>query len=213
MTISQWIRCLNGPALFFLLLVPNAARAQTHELWFNMGVSFLSDKQLGSPSPDGAPDDVRLGDNYRFGFRFDFAPSGHWGHELQYGYTRTTLNDATDIFLPDSSSAGMAIHQWGYNVMYYVDSLDKEAKVRPFVTAGVHVSDFVLPGSAAYQGSSFRVGVNYGGGVKMRLSTLLNARFDFRQYDSGKPNWQGLLFHQTGLIHQTEISAGLGVCF
>ena len=211
--MSTFSKCLKIPLLFLPILVANAAWAQTHELWLNAGVSFLENKQLGSPNADGAPDDVGLANGYRFGFRFAFGPGGHFGHEIQYGYSRTGLNDGTAVFLADSGSAVMAIHQWGYNVLYYVDSAAKEAKIRPFVTAGVHLSDFVLPGSAVYQGGSFKPGVNYGGGVKIRLSTVFSARFDLRQYESGKPNWKGLLFHQNGLIHQTELSAGLGFSF
>ena len=206
MTTSRLCKCL-------LFLLAGTSWGQTHEAWFDMGVSFLTNNGLGSTVAGGSPSDVSLGDNYRFGFRFAFAPIGHFEHEMQYGYTRTNLTDAGGVILTDSPTAGMAIHQWGYNLLYYVDSRGKEERIRPFATLGAHLSDFVLPGSAAYQGGSFRVGVNYGGGVKLRLSSIWNARFDFREYDSGKPNWQHVLVQQHGLIHQTEISAGLGVCF
>jgi hypothetical protein len=85
--------------------------------------------------------------------------------------------------------------------------------MRPFVTAGVHFSDFVLPGVAAMQGSSVKAGFNYGAGLKLRISTLFSVRFDLREYETGKPNWNDLLYHQSGLLHQTEASAGFGFFF
>ena len=207
-------RCLKSARILLPMLLANAAWAQTHELWVNVGGSVLESKQIGSPAADGAPDDLSLANNgYRFGFRFDFGAAGHFGHEIQYGYSKTNLKDTTGVFLAETTSAKMAIHQWGYNLMYYFDAVGKEARIRPFVTAGFHVSDFVLPGNAAYQGGTFKPGVNYGGGVKMRLTTAFAARLEFRQYECGKPNWQGLLFLQKGLTHQTEVSAGLGFSF
>jgi hypothetical protein len=186
--------------------------AQSGELWFGGGASILSNRGIGSPSSDGKPSDVQLGDGFRIGFRFAFNSAGHLGHEIQYAYNRTNLMDNTGAILGDAGSAGTAIHQGGYNLLYYFPATKEGLKMRPFVTGGVHFSDFVLPGSAALQGSSVKAGFNGGAGVKVKISTLFALRFDVRQYETGKPKW-GVLTNQHGLLHQTEASASLGIYF
>jgi hypothetical protein len=107
--------------------------------------------------------------------------------------------DNTGAILGDAGSAGTAIHQGGYNLLYYFPATKEGLKMRPFVTGGVHFNDFVLPGSAALQGSSVKAGFNGGAGVKVKISTLFALRFDVRQYETGKPNW-GVLANQHGLL-------------
>jgi opacity protein-like surface antigen len=196
-----------------LMVVGNALRAQSSELWFSGGASVLTNHQLGSTSPDGKPADVLLFNGHRVGIRFGFNSSGHIGQEIQYAYNRTDLRDNTGLILTDEPRVGMAIHQGGYNLLYYFTAVKEGSKIRPFVTGGAHFSDFVLPGKATSQGSSVKAGFNYGIGVKVRLSTLFAFRLDVRQYETGKPNWSDLLVNQSGLLHQTEASAGLGIFF
>jgi hypothetical protein len=201
--------------LLSLLLIgfSGVLRAQSGELWFSGGASILANRNIGSPFPDGQPGDVRLADGFRVGLRFAFNSSGHIGHEIQYAYNRTNVMDVTGAVLGDTGSAGMAIHQGGYNLLYYFRAMSEDLKVRPFITGGVHVSDSVLPGSAALTRTSFKAGFNAGAGVKVRISTLFALRFDLRQYETGKPNWGGVLVNQGGLLHQTEASAGIGIYF
>jgi opacity protein-like surface antigen len=187
--------------------------AQSGELWFSGGASILFNRAIGSPSPDGAPDDVQLGHGFRVGLRFGYNSAGHFGHEIQYAYNRTDLIDNNGAVLGDPGSAGMAIHQGGYNLLYYFRPTKEGSKMRPFVTGGVHVSDSVLPGSAALSRTNFKAGFNVGVGVKVRISTLFALRFDLRQYETGKPNWGNVLTNQRGLLHQTEASAGFGIYF
>jgi hypothetical protein len=196
-----------------LLGFPCTLCAQSGGLWFSGGVSILSNHQLGSLSPDGKPADVLLFNGHRVGIRFGFNSAGHIGHEIQYAYNRTDLGDNTGLILADAPRVGMAIHQSGYNFLYYFTAIKEESNIRPFLTGGVHFSDFVLPGTATPQGSSVKAGFNYGVGVKVRISTLFGLRLDFRQYETGKPSWGGLLVNQSGLLHQTEASAGFGIYF
>jgi hypothetical protein len=189
-------------ALFFVAGT-NAAWAQSGEAFFSAGESILSNAGLGSASPTGSPNDYQLDDGFRFGFRFGFNSAGHLGHEFQYAYSRTHL------FFQGADLGGMAIHQGGYNFLYYANK--DGARIRPFATGGVHFSNFVPPGSSATSGGgSTKFGLNYGAGVKIILTSLFAIRFDIRRYETTKPF--DLLMND-GWLHQTEVSAGFGIHF
>ena len=71
--------------------------------------------------------------------------------------------------------------------------------------------NFVPPGASASSGQGdTKVGFNYGGGVKVRVTSLWALRFDVRRYDSPKPF---NLFLKEGWLHQAEISAGIGIYY
>jgi hypothetical protein len=187
--------------------------AQSSEVWLSGGASILANTNIGSPTAGGPSSDVHLDTGFRAGVRFDFNSTGHIGHEFQYQYNRTHLTDNAGMILPDPGSGGMAIHQFGYNILYYLHPQKEDFKVRPFATAGFHLDDFALPRAAQMPGGSVRPGGNVGVGFKARLSPLFGFRMDVREYITAKPNWNGLLFNQSGLLTQTEISAGFGVYF
>jgi hypothetical protein len=196
-----------------LLGSSSALWAQSGEFWLSGGASILANQDLGSPVVNGPSRDVQLGDGFRVGFRYAYNSAGHFGHEIQYMYNRTSFTDNTGMILPDMGSAGTAIHQAGYNLLYYFPAVKEGLKVRPFVTGGFHISDFVLPPGAYQQSSSIRPGGNLGGGVKVRISSLFGFRLDVREYITSKPNWNDRLFNQSGALFQSEISAGFGVYF
>ena len=144
----------------------------------------------------------------------------HFGHEVQYAYSRTsldtpaqpaiigTVNNVGSPATP-ASSQGMAIHQGGSNFLLY--ATNEGTRIRPFATGGVEFANYVPPGSsAASGGGSNKFGVNYGGGVKVRLTHLFGARLDVRQYTTPKPFNLPLA---SGWLRQTEVSAGFGVMF
>src|ERR1700674_4147742 len=103
------------PVLF--AISSGALWAQSGELWFSAGESILSNKNLGSAT-GGPPSDVQLDNGFRFGFRFGFNTGGRMGHEIQYAYSRTHFIDNTGAVLGAVGSAGMAIHEGGYNFLY-----------------------------------------------------------------------------------------------
>jgi opacity protein-like surface antigen len=182
------------------------ARAQSGEFWFDAGASLLSNRGLGTDqSFRGSNDDVQLNNGFRFGFRFCFNQGDYFGHEVQYAYSRTQLqfNDQ------GGTQYGMAIHQGGYNFLGY--GTKEGGRVRPFGTFGIQFSNFVPPGSSATSGGGDnKFGFNYGAGVKVKVSDRFGARFDVRQYVSGKPFGFPLA---DGLLRQTEVSAGFGFLF
>ena len=185
------------------LAFSGAAWAQTGELWFDAGQSLLSNSGIGTLQAfGGTKNDVQLTDGFRFGFRFGFNQGKRFGHEVQYAYNRTQLKQGT-------TEQGMAYHQGGYNFLYYITP--EGSRIRPFGTGGLHFSDYVPPGSSVGSGGgSNKVGLNYGGGVKVRVGSFFGIRFDVRQYVNGKPFGLPLA---DGLLRQTEISAGFGIGF
>ena len=87
-----------------------SAWAQTADFWFDAGTSLI-DSYLGADpaycvvatgltAPTGAQcqaagdngKDLQLGNGFRFGFRFGFNWKDHFGHEIQYAYSRTSLS-------------------------------------------------------------------------------------------------------------------------
>lgn len=186
-----------------LFVFAGAVSAQTAEVAISGGVSALSNKVLGSASGVAAGiDDISLGNGFRLAFRFTLNPNKFFGHEIGYAYNRTTLNYQSS----PSSNAGMAIHQGFYNFLVY--ATPEGSRIRPFAAGGVHFSNFVPPGASVSSGQGAnKMGFNYGGGVKLKLTNLFGIRVDLRQYQTGKPFSLG----GSGLLHQTEVSAGVSI--
>jgi hypothetical protein len=188
-----------------------SAWGQLFEVWFNGGQSLLSNKGLGTfdvdqngvALPGASKNDVQLEDGFRFSFRMTLNNESHFGHEVQYAYSRSKLRQ------PGVPDEGMAIHQGGYNFLLY--ATHEVARIRPFATGGVMFANYVPPGSSATSGGGDnKFGVNYGGGVKVRLTSLFGVRLDVRQYTTPKPFDLPL---KEGWLRQTEVSAGFGVIF
>jgi opacity protein-like surface antigen len=197
-------------AVVLVLACAGSAWGQTFEVWFNGGQSILSNRGLGTlnvdqngtPLPGASKNDFQLEDGFRFSFRMALNNDSHFGHEVQYAYSRTQLNSG-------GVKQGMAIHQGGYNFLLY--ATNEGTRIRPFATGGVGFANYVPPGSSATSGGGDnKFGVNYGGGVKMRVTSLFGVRLDVRQYTTPKPFDLPL---KEGWLRQTEISAGFGVMF
>lgn len=196
-------------AVMALLACAGAGSAwgQLFEVWFNGGQSLMSNNGLGSDLPasaGGLKDDFALEDGFRFSFRMALNNESHFGHEVQYAYSRTKLDE------PGSVPMGMAIHQGGYNFLLY--ATNEGTRIRPFATGGVMFANYVPPGASATQGGGDnKFGFNYGGGVKVKVASIFGLRFDVRQYTTPKPF--SLPYLRQGWLRQTEVSAGFGVMF
>lgn len=191
---------------FFALILPAESFGQSAEFWLGGGVSRLSNNGIGSfnslttTGTAGSPNDVQLDNGFRINFRMAINTGDRFGHEVGYAYNRTHL------LFSGVDQGGMAIHQGFYNFLVYATK--EGSRVRPFATGGVHFSNFVPPGSSAqYGGGNTKFGFNYGAGVKVRISSMFGLRFDFRQYQTGKPFG---LPYASGLLHQNEFSASFG---
>lgn len=189
-------RVIPAVALF---LFAGVLSAQMAEVAISGGASALSNKVLGTYSSTT----YSLDNGFRLAFRFTLNPQTFFGHEVGYAYNRTSLKygDSTS-----STSEGMAIHQGFYNFLVY--ATPEGSRVRPFAAAGGHFSNFVPPGASVTPGQGTnKMGFNYGGGIKLKVTDLFGFRVDFRQYQTGKPFDLG----GSGLLRQNEISAGISI--
>ena len=124
------------------------------------------------------------------------------GHETGYAYNRTQLVQNGE---GASSQTGMAIHQGFYNYLLYPTR--EGSRIRPFAAGGVHFANYVPPGASATSGGgSTKFGVNYGGGIKIRVSERFLLRFDARQFLNPKPFG---LINPGGWIRMNEYSTSL----
>lgn len=193
-------------ACLFALALAASAFAQMAEFSMSGGQSRLNKAEIGSLTTDASAksNDVELRNGFRLGFRLTLNNWRFFGHEVGYAYNRTQLRLNTSIPPQDY---GTAIHQGFYDFLVYGTPEGKV--VRPFLAGGGHFSNFQFPGQSVSQGGgSTKFGFNYGGGVKFKVSHMFLIRFDVRQYQNGKPFD---LPKQSGLIRQTEVSAGFGV--
>jgi opacity protein-like surface antigen len=194
-------------SMFTLLLLAGSALtafAQVGEISVSAGASRFRNNSLGSFTDlTGAVTTLKAESNFRLGFRFTINSWRFMGHELGYAYNHGSLNEGA------AGSVGMPVHQGMYNFLVY--ATPEGSPVRPFATGGVHFSTFYPPGASVFQGNGVtKFGFNYGGGVKFRLTSTFLGRIDLRDYTTGKPDFGT---NPQGLLHQLEISAGVGFAF
>jgi hypothetical protein len=187
------------------LLVSSPALAQVGEISVSGGVSRIGDR-IGTLS-EAASDFYEMSSGFRLAFRFTINPSRFLGHEFGYAYNRSKLQpeeggtDADEISIP--------IHQGFYNALIY--ATPEGSRIRPFATGGAHFSSFFPPGASVYYGNQeTKFGVNWGGGIKARVTDVWGIRLDLRQYLTPKPFD---LFNQDGWMKQWEISGGVAFMF
>lgn len=172
-------------------LASSACFGQVAEFSVAGGLNKLSSKTLGAG--------YSLDDGWRLAFRITLNNWKFFGHEFGYGYARTHLK------LNGADQGGMAIHHGLYHFLVYATPEGK--RIRPFASGGGHFANFVPPGASATQGGGQnKFGVNYGGGVKFRVTEKYGIRFDLRQYLTGKPDFRVLPV--SGSLKQTEATIG-----
>jgi opacity protein-like surface antigen len=145
--------------------------------------------------------EVKAANGLRIGVRLSFNRS-YLSHELNYAWQRSKLNLAT---------GGVSIHHFYYNAVVHATPAD--SAVRPFVTAGGGFSAFFNPGHSSLAGigaSENKLGYNYGGGVKFRLTDRFGLRLDVRDHVTGKP-FGSHVEHGGGRLHNVECSVGFAL--
>jgi hypothetical protein len=193
-----------------MCLITSAAPAvwgQYFEIWGDAGKSYMVSGSLGTPTVRiGAKEtDVQLTDGLRFGFRVAFNSDRPWGHEIFFGINNTHLKQNAP---PPTFEESMHFFQYGYNFLYYANH--EGSRFRPFATGGLELVNFVPPGGNPFYGGSLKFGVNYGGGLKIRVAGPWAIRFDFRQHVMSKPFD---LYLNEGWLRQNEVSGGIGFLF
>jgi len=175
--------------------------AQPGELSVTLGESIFKNESLGSVSTsDLTP--FKVGDGFRIGARFTFNTKKFLGHEIGYAYSRSKLEFS-------GSNSSMPTHQGFYDILLY--ATPEGTRIRPFAAGGGHFTTFVPPGASVSQGTgTTKFGVNYGGGIKVRVTPIYALRFDVRDYLTKKPFD---LFGASGPLHQIEASVGVGIYF
>jgi hypothetical protein len=206
---------LRLTTLSILLGCSLLAFGQTFEGSASVGESLQSNATLGQIASNvisggAGTSTYSLNNGFNIAFRLTLNSWKFFGQEIGYSYNRTHLNLAafnpTDASQGTESLGGFAIHQGFYDFLVYPLPT---SRIRPFAAVGIHISDYTPPGSTAgFDQGNLKFGINYGGGVKIKVKGPLGIRFDVHQFANGKPF---SLPGASGLIRQTEISAGVAV--
>lgn len=217
MCVFASMQKLSSLALLVSALV-GCAWGQTYEVTVGGGLARMSTAPLGSVSSDDPKDDdTSFKKNaHSYGLRLTYNPYAYYGHEVGYRLTRASLRTS----IPDADGNRttfedkVAIHQAFYNFLIYF--MPKGEWWRPYITGGVHAYNFANPHIAGWTGIGTRnYGVNYGGGLKLKLFNHALVRLDVRDYITTKPynltsqdpiNFSGWGRHQ-------EASVGIGIGF
>src|SRR5258707_276624 len=157
------------------------ASAQVAEFSLSGGVSRFGNTSLGTNvDAAGNLSKITINNGFRLTFRFSLNTYKFMGHEFGYAYNRSGVNLGTGGNVP------MSIQQGFYDFLLY--ATPEGARIRPFAAGGAQFSSFFPPGASIYYGNQeTKFGVNYGGGIKMRVTPIIGLRFDVREYSSGKP--------------------------
>ena len=174
------------------------ASAQVGEFSLSIGKNSFRNNNLGT---DGQSN-YSIDGNFRLALRFTLNTYRYFGHEIGYAYNRASLNI-------DGSSISMPVHQFGYAFLAY--ATPEGSKIRPFAAGGAHFATFYPPGTSVYYGNGYtKFGINYGGGIKVRITPMFALRFDVRDFATAKPF---PFVDRSGFLHQLETSGGLSLVF
>ena len=185
------------------LLAGTAASGQMMEFGASVGASRFP-ARVSPPDPEVIRSTgLWLDDGFRLTLQATLNTGRFFGHEFAYAYNRTQYNSS-------SLTGGTAVHQGIYDLLVYAAAEGK--KIRPFAAAGGNFTTFTFPGVALLQGTGNginKIGFNFGGGVKVRLSSKFLVRFDYREFFCGTPRYYGSTqINQNSLFRQQAISAG-----
>jgi opacity protein-like surface antigen len=154
-----------------------------------------------------------MNDGFAMALRMTLNSWRFFGTEFGYGYNHTSVGipASTSIGLPGqvtqipAQTISVPIHQGFGDFLVY--ALPEGTHVRPFAAAGLQFSSFFPPGSSAYYGNqTTKFGFNYGGGIKVRVTSMWGLRFDVRWYNMSKPfDFPG----QSGRLNLAQFTGGI----
>jgi hypothetical protein len=154
-----------------LIACAPAAFSQGFEASVSGGESYIPSKSsdLGSG--------YTLKDGFKLALRMTLNQGRFFGHEVGYGYNHTSLAVAGS-----TGTSGLPAHQGFYDFLLY--ALPEGSHVRPFACGGVQFTSFSQAGSYTRE---TKYGVNFGGGIKVKVKENWGFRMDARQYNMSKP--------------------------
>jgi len=204
------------------VLTTTATWAQTWEVYPVAGYLRLSKKAIGSPNfSDPETADTSLHSlQPAYGLRLALNTSDYYGLEAHYLRSKARLD--TRLIPADATarvpqSGNLWLNQLGVNGVSYF--MPRRSRFRPFMTAGFHVANFGKPRIADFpERSSRKLGLNYGGGVKIRLFQNVRFRIDVRDIITGAPydlqtSASGTSLSSVGRFRQLEGTVGIGFTF
>jgi len=181
-----------------------AGSAQSAEATVFAGIAQMRNGDIGRFGL-GAQE-VRLTNGSRVGARLSLNSGMLTGHELSYAFERH------DIEIANAAESKARTQQFFYNFVLHV--MPKSSAVRPFVTAGAGYTSFAPGDGGIFRDAAGenKFGINYGGGLKVKLSRRFGLRFDVRDHVTGKPNFLDLPGVE-GRLHSIEYSGGFSLLF
>ena len=178
------------------LACSSIAFAQSFEASVGGGELLVPSKNgaIGTSSTDPTSSAYTMKGGFRIALRMTLNSWRFLGHEFGYAYSRTSLNaPATTVVSPGISIGGTTTipaqtisvpsHQGFYDFLAY--AVPEGKRVRPFACGGVQFTAFSQPGD--YGNHETKYGINYGGGIKVKVKENWGFRLDVRQYNMGKP--------------------------
>jgi opacity protein-like surface antigen len=170
------------------------AFAQSFEASFGGGQSRFPSKSadIGTTTSDPASGTYKMKDGFRINLRMALNTGRFIGHEFGYAYSHTAL-EAPAITTTTGSitstvpaqNISLPSHQGFYDFLLY--AMPEGKIIRPFAAGGVQFTAFSQPGSQYTNNRETKYGINYGGGIKVKVKENWGFRLDVRQYNMGKP--------------------------
>jgi hypothetical protein len=174
-----------------------ASFAQNFEASVGGGDSNIPAKaaDIGTATTDPTSGTYSMKGGFRLVLRMTLNQGRFFGHEFGYAYSRTSLNSPAITTIGTGTGVGAGLvttipaqstsvpsHQGFYDFLVY--AMPEGKVVRPFAAGGVQFTAFTTPGS--YQRET-KYGINYGGGIKVKVKDPWGFRLDVRQYNMSKP--------------------------
>jgi outer membrane protein with beta-barrel domain len=190
--------------LIFCASSSTLAFAQSAEISVNGGISRFNGDYATAGGGDNTP--IKFTQGFRLVFRFTWNQGKLFSHEIGYGYAKSHLKYQSS---PVQDISPISLHQGLYN--FLINATPEGSRVRPFATGGVQFTSFYPPGASVYGGSVTKFGVNYGFGLKLKLTSIWGIRGDFRQYAMPRPDFG--FANKSGWMRQTEMTGGFMFMF
>jgi opacity protein-like surface antigen len=221
--VSPWAKYTEGMVrlLWMVLLCSAAAVAQSFEAGASFGTADIAEKNasLGTDPTSAGGGEYKMRGGFRFGFRMALNQWRFFGHEFGYTYSRTSIDLPAStsigtgsgpaqpgsgvVTVTTTSNISVPSHQGFYDFLVY--ATPEGFRVRPFAAGGVQFTAFSQPNDY-YGNRETKYGVNYGGGVKVKVLENWGFRLDVRQYNMGKPF---NLANNSGRLLMWEFSGGV----